>query len=407
MSKLTQYALVLALAGPILLAPLYIVRWSYLDQYPTTLLELSIWFEAIVWGTYKVTSQKKINWPNTPILAPAILLLISGGLSILISPNLWSSLGVFRAYFLEPFIVFIVITDLLIEHRRLDVKPRSTSLQPHPLIWASLLGMTFWLAIVGVSQLIWHQPIFSISQINRVHGVFNNGNAFALLIGPILAVIFAQTLQKKITKLDLAVGTLGLLTFVGTNSLGGLIALPITVLAVYLSNRFFSRGLQLTLTLTVLTFAVLMSQISAITPTVANPWQRPGGTLLVRLCVWDGTAKLLSEHFITGTGLGGFQSAYSNLYYTCDAEPLVYPHNVFLNFWTETGLFGLVSMLLLLWIIFRQPQNKYTPFFVYFLIHGLIDVPYFKNDLALIFWVVLALWANQAPVGEGETVTGE
>ncbi len=28
-----------------------------------------------------------------------------------------------------------------------------------------------------------------------------------------------------------------------------------------------------------------------------------------------------------------------------------------------------------------------------FLIHGLVDVPFFKNDLALHFWVVLALTA--------------
>ena len=49
-------------------------------------------------------------------------------------------------------------------------------------------------------------------------------------------------------------------------------------------------------------------------------------------------------------------------------------------------------------------------YFVYFLLHGLVDTPYFKNDLAIVFWLVLAgMWkmgensklqdANSLPIG--------
>ena len=33
----------------------------------------------------------------------------------------------------------------------------------------------------------------------------------------------------------------------------------------------------------------------------------------------------------------------------------------------------------------------YVAILAQMIIHGLVDVPYFKNDLALVFWVILAL----------------
>lgn len=86
----------------------------------------------------------------------------------------------------------------------------------------------------------------------------------------------------------------------------------------------------------------------------------------------------------------------------------MYPHNVLLNFWTELGLLGL---LLFIWIIFRyfyiakQAFNKaraahdsfawiifgLSMAMLAMIIHGIVDVPYFKNDLALLFWLMMAL----------------
>ena len=35
-------------------------------------------------------------------------------------------------------------------------------------------------------------------------------------------------------------------------------------------------------------------------------------------------------------------------------------------------------------------------YLIYTIIHGLIDTPYFKNDLAIVFWLALAaIWASQ------------
>ncbi|MCA9389730.1 MAG: hypothetical protein KC585_03955, partial [Candidatus Magasanikbacteria bacterium] len=69
-----------------------------------------------------------------------------------------------------------------------------------------------------------------------------------------------------------------------------------------------------------------------------------------------------------------------------------YPHNIILNFWVETGLAGLLAFF---WIVFAWLKKKEAMLLplVALLIHGLVDVPYFKNDLAIVFFLVLALCA--------------
>ncbi len=110
-------------------------------------------------------------------------------------------------------------------------------------------------------------------------------------------------------------------------------------------------------------------------------------------------------------------------------EIYMYPHNILLNFWSELGLAG---ALLFIWIIgkymfpisnfqflTRLPDgqvskqitnyklqiinstpapnnNKFIRIgllgaMIVIIVHGLVDVPYFKNDLSVLFWVMLAM----------------
>ena len=90
-------------------------------------------------------------------------------------------------------------------------------------------------------------------------------------------------------------------------------------------------------------------------------------------------------------------------------ENLIYPHNIVLNMWTETGLLGLAAFFWLLVQTFRVSWTGWTSgppawraiqlgivlAMVAIIVHGLVDVPYFKNDLALEFWTLLGLaWAG-------------
>ena len=162
----------------------------------------------------------------------------------------------------------------------------------------------------------------------------------------------------------------------------------------------------------------------------------------VRKSQWKETWQMLSDSkIITGVGLSGYQKAvapfhvpgifvkdfddpdaqrklvFNEAYRNAHWQPLeiyLYPHNIFLNFWTELGLLG---MALFIWVIakffylgFKQlncviPANAgihasgKNEFIVSALIsamtaivvHGLVDVPYFKNDLAALFWLLMAM----------------
>ena len=95
-----------------------------------------------------------------------------------------------------------------------------------------------------------------------------------------------------------------------------------------------------------------------------------------------------------GTGLSGFKEEYSDRYVTCDAEPLEYPHNIFITVWVEMGALGLLAFVYVLLTSIRivSAQRKYVIVGVfYLLLHGFVDVPYFKNDLALQFWILMWL----------------
>jgi len=92
-------------------------------------------------------------------------------------------------------------------------------------------------------------------------------------------------------------------------------------------------------------------------------------------------------------------------YVSTDRIPELYPHNVFLAMWSELGILGLVAFMLLLGTLLWRGWRAYgaadgfarpllwgtSAAFIAISVHGLFDTPYFKNDLAIEFWVVAAL----------------
>lgn len=163
----------------------------------------------------------------------------------------------------------------------------------------------------------------------------------------------------------------------------------------------------------------------------------------IRMQQWRETWQMMTEspqRFIFGTGLSGYQKAiapyhkegiffnsehepweefhrktvFNEAYHNAHWQPVeiyMYPHNIILNFWTELGLAGAI---LFIWIILKyfyfeitnyklQITNKFqiSKFkyinlglmgaMIVIIVHGLVDVPYFKNDLSVLFWLLLAM----------------
>src|SRR5260221_9330255 len=89
--------------------PLYVVRWKY-GPISTTLLEILV---VATIALYLIGRRRdgafRLN--RTPYDIPIVLLLIAGAIAVLVPPDRWHALGLYRAYFLEPIAIFYVAID--------------------------------------------------------------------------------------------------------------------------------------------------------------------------------------------------------------------------------------------------------------------------------------------------------
>jgi O-antigen ligase len=114
--------------------------------------------------------------------------------------------------------------------------------------------------------------------------------------------------------------------------------------------------------------------------------------------IWKTSEKLIQDNYLWGIGPGNFQNKYLEYqkFYPPYLEWAVpHPHNIFLAFWLYSGIIGFAGFLILLGFFFREffaEQKSALKFMalgimLVILIHGLFDTTYFKNDLAVFFWL--------------------
>ncbi len=131
----------------------------------------------------------------------------------------------------------------------------------------------------------------------------------------------------------------------------------------------------------------------------------------VRLQVWTVAGDLIGKNFFLGVGAGQFERLYGNeATKILGREPyektMLHPHNIFLMFWLSSGLVGLVGFVWLLVLLFlqviRMPKHDGVKrmalvcltMLVAILLHGMVDTPMWKNDLALEFWMIVGALAS-------------
>lgn len=122
-----------------------------------------------------------------------------------------------------------------------------------------------------------------------------------------------------------------------------------------------------------------------------------------RVMIWRATGKMLETDWLWGIGAGNFQAKYleKQKYFPPYLEWAVpHPHNLYLAWWLYGGAFGLFGFLTLVYCWFqaifhsqKNPQLKLIGLGImfYLLLHGLVDTTYFKNDLAVVFWLLFTL----------------
>ncbi|MDD6275090.1 MAG: O-antigen ligase family protein [Clostridiaceae bacterium] len=243
----------------------------------------------------------------------------------------------------------------------------------------------------------------------RVYATFYNPNNFAeilVLLTPCAIVSFLT--EERVTKaakvLVVLSGILPLVALVLTLSRSAWISFALCVGSfIALANL---KLIPLFLILAVLAIPFLPSSI---TNRVLSLFTGNDTSMGYRLYIWEASLKALKADPLTGGGLGtyNFFDAYRK-FMVPEACVATHAHNMYLEIWLETGLFGFLSIVTLyfstlkntLLSALRGDRNfRYAAMAVFSTLFGMffiemVEYIWFYPRVMLVFWSVLGLaWA--------------
>jgi len=393
-----------------LILPSYLIRTKIWFM-PTTMLELSIYAVFLVWllkyGFSRIhhgLSQKDhvhfFTFRTLYLLMPIVLLLIACIISVYISSDRRIALGVFKAWFMVPLILFFLILQLV-----------KTKKQILMIIWSLLLSASA-LSIYGIIEKIFG---FGLPASGRVNSVFIPANYLSLYIGPIICLTMGILILKYGEKIktsralyltSLLLLIVCIIALFLTRSYGGWFGVGAGLGFIFFFLKFKRKWIYLVL-IGMVAFSFVALEFRAPKFRCAVGLDESCGSLYSRIGIWKVSWQMIKEHPISGIGLA-FEPVYWQYikYPSFKLSPPLasQPHNLYLAFWAETGILGLIAFLWILVFFFKSLIFKKHPSFftrslsvglssamVCILAHGLVDVPYWKNDLSCLFWVIVGI----------------
>ena len=369
---------------PVLL-PLYVIR-VHLGPLPSTLLELVLllffvsWFWVRRMEGVRCASQRLRVW-RWPLSAWVLITLAA----VFWSPSVWTGLGLWRAYVLEPLLMFCVLFDLIQDEK--DIRVLQTGL------WALSMWVAAWALIQFVTGLgIPHPWNAAIAFGRRATGPFPFPNAVALLLAPIGAYAFSVWKRDR-DLVPLMACVSAVAGIACAKSVGGTLGLVDGIWIVLVSDRRWRIPVFVT--------TGLVGLVAWIVPSIhrvlAKQFLFQNWSGQVRLMIWRETWVMLRDHWFTGAGFGGYPVVFKAYHHIKAIEIFQFPHNILLNTWSETGIVGVFVFVWIVWTWIVQAKHAEKDWLARLaplaaiLVHGLVDVPYFKNDLAIVFWMLIFL----------------
>ena len=360
--------------------PLYVVRWHY-GPLPTTLLETLIIVTAVLYvgGRWREGRRRPVS---TGYEIPIALLLLAGAISVLVAQDHRGALGLYRAYFIEAVAVFYIAVDLI---------RRSEEVQQLELAFAIGSSLFALLNLVVFGQAVLAHNVHVGTAPNALYG---DANYVAMYLEPPVALAVGLLIFGTTPRWRLIGGAWVLITGVAlilTFSKGSYLALGALAFAMALSIPRW--GVPILVGSGIAAF--LVSRI----PLVAERMSLTDVSIGGRLELVSGTLKMLRGSPIFGFGLGGYTFQFRG------QIPEIYPHDIWLTFWVEVGLLGLIAFAVILfsllwrgWRAWPRTGDFYRPAtwgasaaLVMWTIHGLVDSPYWKNDMSVEFWILAAM----------------
>ncbi|HET7467791.1 MAG TPA: O-antigen ligase family protein [Candidatus Dormibacteraeota bacterium] len=393
------------------LMPAYTLRW-HVGFYPTTVLEDAV---ALTLVAFAVESYGARAVPSlrSPFSIAAAILLLAGAVSLAVAPDKRAALGIYRAYFVEPVVFFYVIGNVVRTPKRASVL----------LAGLGVAGIVVSVANAFVVLDAIRHHVLNVVNTGPV-AIFMNANDVPLFLVPLIAIAGSYLLYSR-DRLEriLSVGfiALAVVATLLSFSRGGYLALAVVALGLAISHRrrWWLLGGAVAAAIVLILIPPINHRLA-----IELDFSNGSNTLVGRFELWKASLQMLSQHLIFGAGLSGFAATLAPYWNPTHTDRFIYPHNIVLNFWSETGLLGVVAFAWIMvvgfrtsWLGSRQTSSPWRPLelgillaLVGVIVHGLVDVPYFKNDLSLEFWTLIGLaWAGvrwTAPLSAAGVVKG-
>ncbi len=391
--------------------PAYQIRFK-IGFLPMTLLEVLILILFFSWFFLKLRPKAgqdladkekglkifREKWQALGIWSWLILFwLLLASAAVFRAQDLRAGAGIFKAFFLGPVLFFLVLTDCL------------KSEKERKIVLFGLFLSAFYLSFFALFQKFFGGGVMSLEALGqpkvwRATSLFPQPNFLGLYLGPIAILL----LGRKQNIFFLITFFLSIFAIILARSEGALLGVFFGLLFFFLLFSGKTRKIAL-ISFLILAILVLSFAPSRNFLTEKIVFHDLSGRL--RLNIWQGAWSLLKTSPFLGVGLGGYQNLvpqFQQPYYFQDklisVETHPYPHNFYLALWLELGFLGLLvfwGILVKFFVsIFRRIKNNPSSkrfllavagAMIVILIHGLVDTPYFKNDLSVLFWLIIGL----------------
>lgn len=338
---------------------------------------------------------------RNPFVIGTALFLLGALLSFAANPFSLSGLGMLKTWFVFP---------LLALWLWLETKPDSYALNRMLLVWLSTIVLSALASLTFFFQ-------GTLTYDGRLEAWYASPNHLAFFLAPgilLTSYFFLRlpSLKRNYFRIvsSVAFAVLIFALFL-TRSYEVWISIAVTLpfFLALAGADLFSWRKKIALAL----FLVSVFSAFVFFESGSEKWQSfvtlsPRSSLASRVMIWESSVRIISDHPLLGIGIGRFQETYLayQKYFPPYLEWAVpQPHNLYIALWLETGLTGLLgfSFLIITWLRKMRAFSRslvsgeakktgalLLSLLVFFLVLGFADTPFFKTDLAFIFWLILA-----------------
>lgn len=406
-----------------LIWPLYLVKFD-LKGLPFNVLEIAI-IGLFVWQLIVWIRERKEFKVDKVFVSLSALFLAAGIVGVLIVPNTQIladgntvfeakkiALGILKGWLIVPYLYL-----LMLWYSVKDQKDLFSSLYAYLF---SILPLALWAFYQYVSGDF-------VTADARASGPFINANYLAMYMAPGVAALWVMIVRGVLFGFKPSRFVIGMIlailytvTLLMTQSYAaiGAVVLALLVFFVYSwhllkkYNKKFEFKVLKKIGAMLLVFAGIALVAAFALYVNTEKWKlftefKERSSSSVRLQLYQVALEEVKRSPILGLGLGQFQSRYDlDSREILGHEPyeliMLHPHNTFLAFYLNLGLIGVLlfaflaaKMLLSSWSEKTFDQKYFRligiTMFVVMLLHGMVDTYFFKNDLAVLFWLMVAL----------------